>query len=73
MYDLYDLYDHGSCCRVGVAYSLHDLAREKMENARTVHAACKVEYRSICRSVELTADALFQSFIKILPDEKNYY
>ena len=28
-------------------------------DARTVHAACKVEYRSICRLVELTADELF--------------
>ena len=34
------------------------IAREIMENARTVHAACKVESRSICRSVELAADVL---------------
>ena len=30
-----------------------------MGNARSVHVACKAEYRSICRSVELTADVLF--------------
>ena len=34
-----------------------------MENARTVHAACKLEYRSICRSVELTADVFFLTFL----------
>ena len=36
-----------------------------MKNARSVHAACKVEYRSICRSFELTADVLFYCFSKL--------
>ena len=37
--------------------------REIAGNARTVDAACKVEYRPICRPVELTADVLFSFFI----------
>ena len=34
------------------------------ENARMVHAAWKVEYRPVCRSVELTADVLFSFLLK---------
>ena len=37
----------------------------------TVHAACKVEHRSICRSVELTADVLFSYFIECMTRMKD--
>ena len=42
-----------------------------MENARTVRADCKVENRSICRSVELTADILFLFLLLLTEGRSN--
>ena len=49
--------------------SSQSIAREIMENERTVHAACKVENRSICRSVELAA-SWWRTFYCFVPGKK---